>query len=166
MSKIPIGGTLIWYFYICPRQVWLIQHQLTPDQENKFIEIGRFLAESSYPREVKEVNLEGCRFDILSQHEGAMVVAEVKKSSAHLKSATMQLAEYLAVLEKRGLKAKGEIRIPKEKKKIEICLDQSIKEELDQAKREIEAILSRERPPLPQRGKFCRNCGYLEFCWA
>lgn len=166
MSEIPVGGTLIWYFYICPRQVWLIQHQLNPDQENRFIEIGRFLSEYSYPREIKEVSLDGCKFDVLSQEKERLVVAEVKKSSAHLKSATMQLAYYLSVLEKKGLKVKGEIRIPKEKRKIEVALSEKIREELDWARKEIQAIFSRDQPPLPQRGKYCRNCGYFEFCWA
>jgi len=166
MNQTILGGTLIWYFFICPRQVWLIRHQLNPDQENRLIEVGKYLSEYSYPRESKEVILDGCKFDVLSSEKERLVVAEVKKSSAHLKSAIMQLAYYLSVLEKRGLKVKGEVRIPMEKKKIEVSLSEEIREELDRARKEIQEILSHEQPPPPKKCKYCRNCGYFEFCWA
>jgi len=29
-----ITGTLIWYYYICPREVWLMAHELNPNQED------------------------------------------------------------------------------------------------------------------------------------
>ncbi|HHY29486.1 MAG TPA: Dna2/Cas4 domain-containing protein, partial [Syntrophaceticus sp.] len=27
-NQVGVGGTLIWYYFICKRQVWLISHQL------------------------------------------------------------------------------------------------------------------------------------------
>jgi len=46
-----LTGTLIWYYYICPREVWLMARELVPDQEDPFIEIGRILSGESYKRE-------------------------------------------------------------------------------------------------------------------
>ncbi|RKX92245.1 MAG: CRISPR-associated protein Cas4, partial [Spirochaetes bacterium] len=33
--------TLIWYYYICPREVWLMAHEINPEQDNPLVEIGR-----------------------------------------------------------------------------------------------------------------------------
>jgi CRISPR-associated exonuclease Cas4 len=49
-----ITGTLIWYYYICPREVWLMAHELNPNQEDSFLEIGRLLREDAYKREKKK----------------------------------------------------------------------------------------------------------------
>ncbi|MEM3986954.1 MAG: Dna2/Cas4 domain-containing protein, partial [Candidatus Methanomethylicia archaeon] len=49
-KEYPIGGTLIWYYYICHREVWLMSRHLEPSQSNPFIEIGRLISESTYAR--------------------------------------------------------------------------------------------------------------------
>jgi len=32
-----ITGTLIWYYYICERECWLMAHQINPHQENALL---------------------------------------------------------------------------------------------------------------------------------
>jgi len=39
-ADVRINGTLIWYYFICKREVWLISHGITADQEDENIEIG------------------------------------------------------------------------------------------------------------------------------
>ena len=34
-----ITGTLVWDYYICPREVWLMTHEINPEQENHLIEL-------------------------------------------------------------------------------------------------------------------------------
>ena len=51
-KQVGVGGTLIWYYFICKRQVWLISHQLTPDQDDTNIVIGRLIDRTSYGREI------------------------------------------------------------------------------------------------------------------
>ncbi|SHK18580.1 protein of unknown function DUF83 [Caminicella sporogenes DSM 14501] len=53
MEDVKVNGTLIWYYYICKREVWLMAHNLTPDQDNQYIDLGRFIHENSYMREKK-----------------------------------------------------------------------------------------------------------------
>jgi len=161
-----ITGTLIWYYYICPREVWLMAHELSPKQDNTFLEIGRLIHEDSYSREKKEITFGNVKFDILKKRDGQIVVAEVKKSSRFEKSARMQLGFYLHRLKEMGISAKGELLIPKEKKKIPVELDAGIEKELQRAISEIEDIISKETPPVLEKIKFCRNCAYREFCWA
>ena len=161
-----ITGTLIWYYYVCPREVWLMAHELTPEQDNPFIEIGRIFHDESYQREKKEITVGNMKLDILKKANGQTIVGEVKKSSRFELPAKMQLAFYLYRLRKQGIKLKGELLIPKEKKRIEIELDESLERELKRAFVRIDEILEREDPPEPKKIRWCRNCAYREFCWA
>lgn len=161
-----VTGTLIWYYYICPREVWLMGRHLNPSQENPFIEIGRLISQESYERERKEVRVENIVLDILKSADGEVVVGEVKKSSRYEQSARMQLCYYLMRLKSLGISAKGMLLFPKEKKRIEVQLTTEIEDELKRAIEEIERILKLEIPPQARKIRFCSKCGYNEFCWA
>lgn len=78
----------------------------------------------------------------------------------------MQLASYLHRLKRRGVEAKGELIIPKEKKRIPVELTEEIELELKKAFSEIERIMEQSRPPEPVKNKYCRNCAYREFYWV
>ncbi|HHV36108.1 MAG TPA: Dna2/Cas4 domain-containing protein, partial [Syntrophomonadaceae bacterium] len=97
-NQVGVGGTLIWYYFICKRQVWLISHQLTPDQDDTNIAIGRLIDRTSYGREKKELVVGSSKMDIFSIVDGQLVIGEVKKSSRYRDSARMQLAFYLKEL--------------------------------------------------------------------
>lgn len=161
-----ITGTLIWYYFICQREVWLMAHQIIPDQNNDLIILGRIIAENSYDREKKEVRFENFVVDIISKENRNLIIAEVKKSSKYLQSAIMQLKFYLWQLSKYGIdNVLGQLRIPREKKVIEISLNETDRREIENIVKEIENIIKKEKPPQVVRSKYCRNCGYYEFCW-
>ena len=121
-----ITGTLIWYYYICPREVWLMSHELNPNQEDSFLEIGRLLQEDSYKREKKEIAVGNMKIDLIRKGNGRLIIGEVKKSSHFENSARMQLAFYLYRLKRYGVKAEGELLIPKEKKRISVRLTSNL----------------------------------------
>jgi len=159
-------GTLIWYYYICHREVWLMARQITPWQENPFIEIGRLISEESYQRERKEIHLENIVIDLLKTEGENVVIGEVKKSSRFEKSARMQLAYYLWRLKQLGIYATGQLLFPKEKKKVTVTLTEEIENELSNAQKQIKSIIQMETPPSLKKIKFCSKCGYKEFCWS
>ncbi len=161
-----IFPTLVWYYYICHREVWLMSRQLNPSQSNPFIEIGRLISKESYQKERKEIHLENMIIDVLRTKENKIIVGEVKKSSRFEKAATMQLAYYLYRLKLLGLDAQGELLFPKEKKNLTVTLTPELEEELTSALEKINSILEMERPPEPKKIKFCSKCGYQEFCWS
>jgi len=165
-QELHVSGTLVWYYYICPREVWLIGHQLTPEQDDTNISLGRFIQDYSYPRERKELAVGSSKMDVFKVGNGELIIGEVKKTSKYRQSARMQLAFYLAELKARGVAAKGELRFPKEKQREEVILDQETEKELDRARREILRILYLPQPPVPKKIKFCKNCAYAEFCWS
>ncbi|TCL68464.1 CRISPR-associated Cas4 family exonuclease [Hydrogenispora ethanolica] len=165
-SEINVTATLIWYYYICHREVWLMARQITPDQDNSNLEIGRVIQDQRYAREKKEVDLGGLKVDILKREGGELVIAEVKKSSRFKESARMQLAFYIKSLKTHGVIARGELRFPEEKQKEAVILDEQLEQELDRAEREILRIAYLEQPPRPEKIQWCKRCAYNEFCWT
>jgi len=161
-----ITGTLIWYFYICPREVWLMAHEINPEEENPFLELGRLIHEESYPRERRGFETEGMKIDLLMKGGNRIIVGEVKKSSRFLKSSTMQLLFYLWHLKQNGIQASGELLIPKEKKRFEVQLSSSAEQELESACSNISTLIHNPIPPSPKFIPYCKNCAYREFCWS
>jgi CRISPR-associated exonuclease Cas4 len=165
-NEINVSGTLIWYYYICKREVWLISHQLTPDQENTNIAIGRIIDATSYSREKKQLAVGASKMDIYRLADGKLIIGEVKKSSKYRGSARMQLGFYLKELAARGIEATGELRFPEEKTRELVELDEELKSELEFVERDILRIVYQVQPPTPVKNKYCRNCAYAEFCWV
>jgi len=161
-----ITGSLINAFCICPRKAWLTAHEFSPEPDNVYIEIGKLLTRETYKRERKEIVFENVKIDLVKKENKDIIVGEIKKSSKGQKAAIMQLAYYLYKLRKRGMDAKGELLIPKEKKKIPVELSPNIENELKKAFQNIREIINQEKPPQPVKIRFCRNCAYREFCWV
>jgi len=161
-----INGTLIASYYACKRELWFMAHEIIPDQDNSFLELGRFNEETFYEREEKGLIIGDLKIDLIKKGRDTLVVGEIKKSSRSEKTGIMQLYYYLLYLKERGVEAKGEVLIPKEKKKIVIELTPEIEKELKEAIKEIEKIIDMETPPPKEKIKYCTPCAYREFCWA
>ncbi len=161
-----ITGTLIWYYFICKREVWLMARQIVPEQENPNIELGRFISDTTYRRDKKQIHLEGIIIDLAKLDDKKLIIGEVKKSSRFRDSARMQLCFYLYVLRDYGIEAEGELLFPKEKKKEKVILTDETVKELEKAIEEIKKIVMQELPPKAVRIPYCTNCGYREFCWS
>ena len=145
--EINVSGTLVWYYYICPREVWLIGHQITPDQDNANVSLGRFIQNYSYPRERKELAVGHSKMDVFKIAGGELIIGEVKKTSKYRRSARID-------------------RKSVEKQREEVLLGEETEKALDGTKREILRILYLPQPPHPVKIKFCKNCAYAEFCWS
>jgi len=163
-----VTGTLVHYALICPRKVWLMAHELGPDEDHPYLELGRFLGDRAYARErLRHVTLPGMVLDwVQATPEGELLVAEVKKSGRVLEAARLQLLFYLTKLHEQGLKVRGEIRIPQERRRIPVELDDKGKQAVKAALNEIHEIIKLSMPPIPRRITHCRGCAYAEFCWA
>ncbi len=161
-----VTGTLVWYYHICKREVWLMARHLVPDQDQENIQIGRIIGENTYPRDKKELDLGNAKLDLIRTENGDLVVGEVKKSSRFVESASKQLLFYLLQLKEMGIDARGELLIPEEKKKINVLLDENSQNEILSAIKDIEDIAIEPVPPEPVKNKYCRKCAYSEFCWA
>ncbi len=161
-----VNGTLVQQYYICKREVWLTSHHLSGNQDHENLVIGRAIGESAYNRENKELDIGGSKIDLIKTENGNLIVGEIKKSSKFLESASKQLLFYLLQLKKMGIQARGELLIPGEKKKIPVELNLHNEQEITLAIKDIKTIISKDKPPQPEKSKYCHNCPYREFCWA
>lgn len=165
-NVMPVTGTHIWYYFICKREVWLMIHQIAPDQEDENVDLGRFINEHTYQRSKQEVTIGSIKVDRIRREDGQIVIGEVKKSSKYLKSARYQLLYYLRTLKEMGIQARGELLFPEEKKREIVVLTAEGEEELDTAIKEIRRIARLPVAPTPTKIGFCRKCAYREYCWA
>ncbi len=166
-ADLPVGGTLLWYYAICRREVWLMAHAINPDEDNPNLEYGRFLHEQAYGREKKEIQAGASKLDIVRQgQDGELLVVDVKKSFRAVESARLQLAGYLLELEERGIRAKGELRFPEERRREAVLLDETTRARVLAAREDIRRIATGSVPPKPVRVTWCGKCAYGEFCWS
>jgi CRISPR-associated exonuclease Cas4 len=114
----------------------------------------------------QEFSAPGMKIDLLTRRDGNLIVQEVKKSSKNLTPGRMQLAYYIHRLRGMGIEARGELLIPKERKRIPVELTPELDREVRETLVEIKRIITRETPPSPVHSLFCRNCAYAEFCWG
>lgn len=166
MEDFQVTGTLVWYYHICPRETWLIAHQIVADQDDSNVEYGRFLQEHVYEREKKELTIGHLKVDVMKSREGQLIIGEVKKSSASQESARMQLLFYLYELKQMGIEAEGELLFPEERRKQRVVLDEAGIREVEILKEKVVDIVSKQLPPPLMKIKWCRNCAYRELCWA
>jgi len=166
MQNLKITGNLVNAYFVCPRKLWLYAHEISPDPEWEFLELGRLISEQSYKREKRELEIGGMKIDILQRRDGEVIVGEIKKSSKGLKPGKMQLLFYLYKLKQYGVEMKGELLIPKERKRIKVELDETLERELKNAIEEMQKIMKSDEPPEPKRTWWCSKCAYFEFCWS
>lgn len=165
-SQFPITGTYIWYYFICKRELWLMMHNIIPDQEDENIDIGRFIHEYYSKRGKEEVDIGSGKIDRIKKVGNEVIVQEIKKTSKFKESSYFQLLFYLDQLEKMGIQAKGELLFSEEKKKESVVLTDENRKQLHEAISEIQKIAKYPVAPPPKKIKYCRSCAYREYCWA
>jgi CRISPR-associated exonuclease Cas4 len=165
-GTVQVVGSLVQAFCICPRQVWLLSHQICPDEDNVYLELGRLTARQSYSRERREVHLGHLAIDLVRRGNRQLVVGEVKRSSRAHDAARLQLAFYLYELREMGIEAEGELLFPEEHRRERVVLDEALAGKVETVKRQIGALMAAELPPPPSRIRFCGKCAYAELCWA
>ncbi len=161
-----VSGTLVQSYIVCKRQTWLMAHQIVPDQENMYLEIGRLIDEKSYERTRKKVHFDNVVMDLIRSEDGDLVVGEVKKSSRGVESAKMQLLFYLYKLNEYGIEARGRLLFPEERKRIDVELDDKAVRQIESLIREIVYIINQPFPPSFKKIAYCKHCAYKEFCMS
>jgi CRISPR-associated exonuclease Cas4 len=162
-----ITGTMVWYSVVCMREVWLLSRDITSDQDDPLLDIGRAIHESMYSYvNKKEIALDGIKIDMIIDSSKDRIVCEIKSSSKYIKASSMQLLYYLYRLEELGIHATGNIMIPKEKKRIKIMLTDSNKKEVENQLSIIKTIIDIDKPPKVEFIPYCRRCAYRYFCWS
>ena len=164
LTDLLITGTEINYLFICPIKLWYFAKGITMEQENEWVDLGRFLHEQRYANEEKEVLVGSIKIDFIRRGD-IIEVHEVKLSKSMEKAHEMQALYYLYYLKKLGVKAKAILHYPKLNETKEVTLD-GRGGEIEKAIREVGRIKSLPAPPEPVKSKKCLKCAYYELCWV
>lgn len=158
-----IGGLHIQYYAICKRKLWLYSRQISFETEHDKVIEGTLLHEDSYKRKKKELMIgDHAKIDVMDHQ----FVQETKLSSKMQKADELQLLYYLYLLKQRGIEKKGRIAYTKEKKVIEIELNEENEAKIRKAMAEAFKIIENEAAPKLKKLPYCKSCAYYDFCFA
>ena len=165
-GEIRVTGSIVQAYMICPRQAWLMTRQINPDEDNDMLALGRFVSETSYARDRKEIQIGNLSLDLVRREGKNLVVAEVKKSSRTREAAFWQLVFYLVELKTMGIEAEGELLFPEERRRERVVLNSELQTRISELIKEVRNTAESSVPPNAVRIKACSKCAYAEFCWA
>ena len=160
-----MNGTLINYYYICKRKLWLSYNKINLESNSEDVLIGKELHNELNKSKNTEIELDGIKIDKLTDD----YVIEVKKSDSNIKASIMQLKYYLYILNSYNIKKDGKLKIiekDKTTRDIKIKYDKKVEKEVKDTIIEIEKIINNSTiPSINKDIKKCKKCSYYEFCW-
>jgi len=134
------------------------------EKEHELVKLGKLIHDSYYERDQKDVTIGPVAFDVIRKND-EIEIREVKKSGSFEKAHEYQLLYYIYYLNKLGIKAKGILSYPKQRKTIKVKMDSEKEKEIEKILSEIEEI-TKGKMPQPSYAKHCRKCAYFELCFA
>ncbi len=163
-----ITGTLINYFYVCKRELWLFANGINMEHTSDLVYEGKLIHEESYPQRserYEEIEIDGIKVDYYDAKR--KVIHEIKKSDKVDQAHEWQLKYYLHVFERNGIEGvSGILEYPKLRKTSEVFLSDVDRETIKEMEQKIkEVIESKACPPLEKKG-ICRKCSYYDFCYV
>lgn len=165
-EALKVGGMEVNYLVVCPRKLWLYAHHLRMEPLSDKVSLGALLHETAYPRLLRrELFIDSLiKVDFV---EGSEKVLEIKYSRKMEEAAKLQLLYYLYYLKRRGVEGlTGEIRFPKERRKIEVELTEEGEGQVEEALRKVAEVKGLPKPPDAEHSGLCRYCAYAELCWG
>jgi len=163
VQDLRITGIKINYLFVCERKLWLFDRGIGMESTSERVLLGKILEESSFLSEEKRKIMidELICIDILSDDE----IREIKYSSRMEDANRMQILYYLYYLKKLGIKKRGILNYPKEKKREIVELTQEHEKKVEEALHRVEEIIKMEKPPPVIKKNYCKKCAYYEFCF-
>jgi CRISPR-associated exonuclease Cas4 len=165
-QQLKYTGTLVNYFFVCKRKLWLFAHQINFEAESDKVALGKLISETSYSRKSKEIRIdETISIDWIDFRN--KVIHEVKKSDRLEYAHLWQVKYYLYFLESKGVIGfRAELNYPKHHKREFVELSDADRDELKNVTKEIEQIVSSETSLRKIKIPACKSCSYFEFCWV
>ena len=158
-----VTGTMMYYYYVCPRKLWYFCHDIQMEQENEDVAIGKVLDETSYSREEKHINIDNViNIDFL---RSSGILHEVKKSKKIEEAAIMQVKYYLYYLKQKGVNLTAKIDYPLLKSSIDIELSEEDEKVIEKTITKIREIAAKDKPETLQKKKICGKCAYNDLCF-
>ncbi len=158
-----ISGVTVQYYVTCKREAWLFAHKIHPDQDDENILMGRALAQ------IKEEDLPGIfshlRIDRIGKAKGHFQITEYKKTLKNMEGARAQLLFYIYILTKSLRLKRVDGKIISGKRVIFVEGNEENLNKMERLLEELDAFLRLPKPPPPEPIRFCRQCGYRNYCY-
>lgn len=162
------SATLISYLHLCHRKLWLHARHIRMEHNSQAVAEGKLIGETTYQRRAKkwkELNLGSSKIDHFDPKTNT--IREVKKSDKLEHAHVAQVKYYLYLLEERGIEqAKGLIEYPKQRKTLEVILDEVSRKEVKGWATEVERIIGLSDCPDLVKKSYCRSCSFYDFCFV
>ena len=163
MAYKEISGMQIYYYFVCKRKLWYFSNELSMEDGNENVQMGKILDETSYKRANKHIMIDNTiNIDFIAEHG---MLHEVKKSRKIEEAGIWQLKYYIYYLKSRGVDGlRGRIDYPLLRQSVDIELTEADEDVLKNAIQEIKSIVKSPLPPAKTQNKICKSCAYYEFC--
>lgn len=167
--RVRITGTMVAYFFICRRKLWLFARGLNLENVSGNADVikGRILHETRFKRESdREMVFDTVKIDFL-RFQGQIFIHEIKKSKKFEEAHLWQLKYYIYFLQKQGINCmSGVIHYPSSMRKVEVTMEENDAQLIKGALKEIAELI--KNPVLPKclNKKMCLRCAYFDFCYA
>ena len=163
--KLNITGIMVYYYFICHRKLWYFANKISMEQNSELVSIGKILDENTYKREKKGILIDNTiNIDFI---KNGAVLHEVKKTKSIEEAGIWQIKYYMYYLQKRGVKTlEARIDFPLLRESKEIVLEKEDIEIIENVIKNIEEIITQEKPPTVINAKFCKKCAYYDLCYV
>ena len=164
MQNLDFTGTQINYYFVCKRKLWLFSKNISFEDENEYVQLGRLIDENTYKRNKKQIEIGKIKIDFI---DNKGIIHEIKKSNKIETAHIHQVKYYIYFLKKLGVEnITGEIDYPKLKKREPVILNHEDEEEFEAIFSDIKKILDNPKPPPADKKTICKKCAYYEFCFV
>lgn len=154
---------MVYYYAVCKRKLWYFYHNISMEQNNDNVLIGKMLDENSYSRDEKHINIDNViNIDFVREKN---ILHEIKKSRKIEEASVLQVKYYLWYLKERGVNVKAKIDYPLLKKCLDVSLEAEDEENIKNVLLNIENIVDSSIPPQCDHKKICKNCAYYDLCF-
>jgi len=161
-----ITGTMVFYYFVCERELWFFYNKINFDFENEDELIGRMIDNESYKKYLIENSIIDNTISIDRFIKNKNLIIEIKKSKRLAELYKWQLIYYLWYLKKNyGVKVIGKIYYEEERDYEIVVLDEKKEKEIERAIKEIKRIVKLDKPPKVKKKPYCKSCSYYNFCW-
>lgn len=160
-----ITGLMFYYYFICQRKLWYFANEINMEQNSELVSIGKTIDETSYKREKKSILIDNTiNIDFIK--DGA-VLHEVKKTKAIEEAGIWQLKYYMYYLKQKGVETlEAKIDYPLLRQTKEIVLEKEDVEIIENVIKNIQEIVTKEKPPEVIKEKICKKCSYYDLCYV
>ncbi|HOS81854.1 MAG TPA: CRISPR-associated protein Cas4 [Methanolinea sp.] len=167
LSRVQLTGTQINYYFVCPTKLWLFSHNISQESSSELVGMGKFVHESSYSRENKNIIMDRIGIDFFKKGEG-ITIHEIKKSKKLEQAHRYQLYYYIYYLQEilDIPNVDGLLDYPLIRKRERLMLTDEVKKEIERILLEVNEIVKQPQSPPPIEKPYCRKCAYFELCWV